>query len=200
MRRPLSARPDRSLRLDDDGERLRSAPAKIPDDSSESTAGPGADDDRVDATVCLFPQLAPGDVVVVLGIRRVLELLQHAGMRNRLRELTRFLDRATDSVVLRRDQFGVTRMEQFAVGVVDRTGAAHAVPGHVEDADAQLPFQGWLGLDIASLLEAIIEENPEMFEGMEMFSMEISGFDPSMFSDPSAFEQYATITRTDEAR
>lgn len=64
------------------------------------------------------------------------------------------------------------------------------------EADTEAPFQGWLGLDIASFIEAMVEQNPEMFEGMTTF-----GFDPTMyaqFSDPNAFAQYATITRTDD--
>ena len=60
----------------------------------------------------------------------------------------------------------------------------------------QMGMSGWVGLDIASLLEAVLEQNPEMFEGMEM-----SGFDPSMyqqFSDPSLYAEYVTIARTDD--
>lgn len=67
-----------------------------------------------------------------------------------------------------------------------------------ENGSSQVPSQGWLGLDIASLIEAVIEQNPEMFEDM---TAEMGGFDPTMyaqFSDPTAFAQYATITRTDD--
>jgi hypothetical protein len=61
---------------------------------------------------------------------------------------------------------------------------------------SQMGFTGWVGLDIAGLLEAMMEQNPQMFDGMHM-----PGFDPSMyqqFSDPSMFAQYVTITRTDD--
>lgn len=67
-----------------------------------------------------------------------------------------------------------------------------------ENGSSQVPSQGWLGLDIASLIEAVIEQNPDMFEDM---TAEMGGFDPTMyaqFSDPTAFAQYATITRTDD--
>jgi hypothetical protein len=64
-----------------------------------------------------------------------------------------------------------------------------------EDA-AQMGLTGWNGLDIASFLEALVAQNPEMFEGMQMF-----GSDPMMFQQFSNLElmgQYVTITRTDD--
>lgn len=65
-----------------------------------------------------------------------------------------------------------------------------------ENGSSQVPSQGWLGLDIASLIEAVIEQNPDMFEDMEMFGVDASMY--GQFSDPTAFAQYATITRTDD--
>lgn len=64
-----------------------------------------------------------------------------------------------------------------------------------EDATA-MGLTGWAGLDIASLLEALVEQYPEMFQEMEM-----SGFDPAMyqqFNNPEMMAQYATITRIDD--
>lgn len=61
---------------------------------------------------------------------------------------------------------------------------------------AAMGLTGWLGLDIASLIEALLEQNPELFESMEM-----SGFDPGMysqFSNPEFAEQFVTIARTDD--
>jgi hypothetical protein len=61
---------------------------------------------------------------------------------------------------------------------------------------AQMGLTGWNGLDIASFLEAMVQQNPEMFQGMTM-----AGFDPTMvqqFSDPEMLGQYITITRTDD--
>jgi hypothetical protein len=64
-----------------------------------------------------------------------------------------------------------------------------------EDATA-MGLTGWAGLDIASLLEALVEQYPEMFQEMEM-----SGFDPAMyqqFNNPEMMAQYGTITRIDD--
>lgn len=65
-----------------------------------------------------------------------------------------------------------------------------------ENGSSQVPSQGWLGLDVASMIEAVIEQNPDMFEDMEMFGVDASMY--GQFSDPMAFAQYATITRTDD--
>lgn len=57
---------------------------------------------------------------------------------------------------------------------------------------------GWGGLDLASLLSAIVEEQPEIFSQMGAMA---GGVDPSLygrFSDPEFFGQYMTITRTDD--
>jgi hypothetical protein len=93
---------------------------------------------------------------------------------------------------------GVPESVTLELRFVDGTGYLNfdTLAPLFSEADAQVPFQGWLGLDIASFIEAIVEESPELFEGMVM-----SGFDPTMyaqFSDPNAFAQYATITRTDD--
>jgi hypothetical protein len=64
-----------------------------------------------------------------------------------------------------------------------------------EDA-ASMGMAGWMGLDIASLIEALIEQNPELFAEMDM-----TGFDPSMYSQFSNLElvgQYVSIARTDD--
>jgi hypothetical protein len=64
-----------------------------------------------------------------------------------------------------------------------------------EDA-AAMGMAGWMGLDIASLIEALIEQNPELFAEMDM-----TGFDPSMYSQFSNLElvqQYVTIARIDD--
>ena len=64
-----------------------------------------------------------------------------------------------------------------------------------EDA-SQMGMAGWLGLDIASLIEALVEQNPEIFENMD-----ISGFEPgtyTQFSSPEFVEQFASISRTDD--
>jgi hypothetical protein len=61
---------------------------------------------------------------------------------------------------------------------------------------AAMGLAGWLGLDIASLLEAVLEQNPELFE-----SMTVTGFDPSMygqFSNLEMVEQYVTVARVDD--
>lgn len=65
-----------------------------------------------------------------------------------------------------------------------------------EASDSQAPVQGWLGLDIASFLEAIAENSPEMFQGMEMFGVDAGMY--TQFSNPNQFSQYATVTRTDD--
>ena len=57
---------------------------------------------------------------------------------------------------------------------------------------------GWGGLDVASLLSAIVEEQPEIFSQMGAMT---GGIDPSLyarFSDPEFFGQYVTVTRTDD--
>lgn len=60
-------------------------------------------------------------------------------------------------------------------------------------------FTGWGGLDLAGLIGALLEDNPEIFN--ELGSMAAgSGVNPEMFTnmDTQAVEQYLTITRTDE--
>lgn len=61
---------------------------------------------------------------------------------------------------------------------------------------AAMGFAGWMGLDIASLIEAVLEQYPELFAGMSM-----TGFDPSIYGQFSNMEmvaQYVTIARTDD--
>ena len=60
-------------------------------------------------------------------------------------------------------------------------------------------FTGWGGLDLAGLIGALLEDNPEIFN--ELGSMAAgSGVNPEMFTnmDTQAVEQYLTITRTDD--
>lgn len=60
-------------------------------------------------------------------------------------------------------------------------------------------FAGWGGLDLAGLIGALLEDNPEIFN--ELGSMAAgSGVNPEMFTnmDTQAVEQYLTITRTDD--
>lgn len=60
-------------------------------------------------------------------------------------------------------------------------------------------FAGWGGLDLAGLIGALLEENPDFLS--ELGSMAAgSGVDADMFMnmDTQAVEQYLTITRTDD--
>ncbi|MBN8639536.1 MAG: hypothetical protein J0M07_29735 [Anaerolineae bacterium] len=60
-------------------------------------------------------------------------------------------------------------------------------------------FTGWGGLDLAGLIGALLEENPDFLN--ELGSMAAgSGVNPDMFMnmDTQAVEQYLTITRTDD--
>lgn len=64
------------------------------------------------------------------------------------------------------------------------------------DMTDQMQLSGWGGLDIASLLEAAVEQHPEMFNQMNMSGMDMSMY--QQFSDMSTFGQYVTIERTDD--
>lgn len=78
------------------------------------------------------------------------------------------------------------------------------------DVVRDMELSGWGGLDIASLIGALMEQvTPEMLEQMSEGMMEgmpltmMGGMDASMlmmeqFSDPEFLEQYVTITRVDD--
>ena len=61
---------------------------------------------------------------------------------------------------------------------------------------------GWGGLDLASLLSAVVKQQPDIFEQLGgMAGSMTGGMDPSLygrFSDPEFFGQYVTVTRSDD--
>ncbi|MBE2268009.1 MAG: hypothetical protein IAE80_07230 [Anaerolinea sp.] len=63
-------------------------------------------------------------------------------------------------------------------------------------------LSGWGGLDIASLLGALIEQNPNFLSELSgMGGMMTGGVDPMLLaqlSDPNRMGQYVSITRTDD--
>jgi hypothetical protein len=62
-------------------------------------------------------------------------------------------------------------------------------------------LKGWGGLDLAGLLKAALQQNPDLFQGMNGMGAATNGTDMSalmhQFTDPQFLNQFLTITRTD---
>ena len=62
-------------------------------------------------------------------------------------------------------------------------------------------MKGWYGLDLANLVKALLEQNPNLFDMSNMGAM-AGGTNPmdyvKQFEDPALLGQFLTITRTDD--